>query len=140
MKEILNIVIPFAPVPKARARSVITKHNKIRHYTPNKTKTFEHSISVFARQVIKEPFICPIRLNCTFYIETPKSWSKKKRSEAMEGRILPTSRPDLDNYVKSVLDGLNEILYKDDSQVIEISARKKYNGHGSCSIKAEGLL
>ena len=140
MREILNIVIPFAPVAKARARSVITKHNKIRHYTPQKTKVFENAISVFARQVIKKPYVCPIRLNCTFYIETPKSWSKKKRLEALEGRILPTSRPDLDNYVKAVLDGLNEILYNDDSQVIEISARKKYNGHGSCTILAEGHL
>jgi len=33
-------------------------------------------------------------------------------------------RGDLDNYVKTVLDGLNGIAWKDDSQVVKITAVK----------------
>jgi Holliday junction resolvase RusA-like endonuclease len=37
-----------------------------------------------------------------------------------------TSRPDLDNIVKSILDGLNGVIFEDDAVVAEIVASKKY--------------
>lgn len=37
------------------------------------------------------------------------------------------SRPDVDNIVKAILDGLNGIVYADDTQVAELVASKKYD-------------
>ena len=37
-----------------------------------------------------------------------------------------TSRPDVDNLVKPVFDSMNGILYKDDSQIVELKVRKEY--------------
>ena len=42
------------------------------------------------------------------------------------GEELPTKKPDLDNVLKAVLDGLNGIAFVDDSQVVAITVRKKY--------------
>lgn len=37
------------------------------------------------------------------------------------------SRPDIDNYIKFVMDCLNGIIYKDDSQVVHVEATKIYS-------------
>lgn len=36
------------------------------------------------------------------------------------------TRPDLDNIIKALLDGMNGIVYTDDSQVVAINASKRY--------------
>lgn len=41
------------------------------------------------------------------------------------GLIEATVKPDLDNVSKSILDALNEIAYKDDSQVISLWITKE---------------
>ncbi|HHK41746.1 MAG TPA: RusA family crossover junction endodeoxyribonuclease, partial [Planctomycetaceae bacterium] len=41
-------------------------------------------------------------------------------------RVPHTSRPDLDNLVKSTKDALNGLAWRDDSQVVELSAGKCY--------------
>lgn len=46
----------------------------------------------------------PTSLHLIFYIEMPKSWSKKKRAE-MLGKPH-TSKPDFDNLAKAVCDAL----------------------------------
>ena len=57
-------------------------------------------------------------LDISFFIPMPKSWSKKKRSE-MAG-TPHKQRPDLDNYIKGLLDALLE----EDWKVWRVSARK----------------
>ena len=57
-------------------------------------------------------------LDICFFIPMPKSWSKKKRS-AMAG-TPHKQRPDLDNYIKGLLDALLE----EDCKVWRLSARK----------------
>ena len=42
-------------------------------------------------------------------------------------RTPHTSRPDLDNLVKSVSDGLNGVAFRDDSQITELRAIKQYH-------------
>ena len=66
----------------------------------------------------------PVEVLVTAYIEPPKSWSKKKRETAY-GKPH-TKKPDADNIVKSVLDGLNGIAYNDDSQVFHEDGKKFY--------------
>ena len=52
--------------------------------------------------------------------------SKKKLADALQGVILPAKRPDLDNYVKMVLDACESVVYIDDKQVVRLRASKVY--------------
>ncbi|WP_332834903.1 RusA family crossover junction endodeoxyribonuclease [Clostridium perfringens] len=38
----------------------------------------------------------------------------------------PTKKPDVDNIAKIILDSLNGVAYKDDSQIVDIRIIKKY--------------
>lgn len=73
-----------------------------------------------------------IRMELNMYFAVPKSYSKKRRKDCIEGVERPAKKPDCDNVIKNICDGLNpkgEIFkgaYKDDVQVIEIICRKFY--------------
>ena len=45
----------------------------------------------------------------------------------LNNEIRPTVKPDVDNVVKSVLDALNKLIYKDDSQVTDLLVHKYYS-------------
>ena len=55
-----------------------------------------------------------------------QSFSKGKRADALEGRILPQTKPDLDNIAKIFLDALNGILWDDDRSVTGLTVTKSY--------------
>ena len=55
----------------------------------------------------------------------PKSWSKKRRIEALDSFV--TVKPDVDNITKFFLDVLNQIAYHDDSQIAKVYAQKTYS-------------
>ena len=44
-------------------------------------------------------------------------------------------KPDCDNIAKAVLDALNGLAYKDDSQVTELTVRKLYAEEGSVGVR-----
>ena len=56
----------------------------------------------------------------------PKSWSKTKQQDALMHRVRPTTKPDADNVLKQ-LDALNEVCWRDDSQIVEATVRKFYS-------------
>ncbi|MCZ0853544.1 RusA family crossover junction endodeoxyribonuclease, partial [Brevibacillus laterosporus] len=55
------------------------------------------------------------------------SGSKRKKENAEKGRLRPVTKPDVDNYVKGVKDALNHLIYKDDSQVVDLKVSKFYS-------------
>ena len=56
----------------------------------------------------------------------PASWSAKKRTQALAGDIRPAKKPDSDNVIKAVCDGMNGVVWRDDVQAVEGSWRKVY--------------
>jgi Holliday junction resolvase RusA-like endonuclease len=63
----------------------------------------------------------PIRLEVDFFLERPKTVKVKDRP-------LPIVPPDLDKLLRGVGDGIGQsgVIWGDDSQIVEISARKFY--------------
>jgi Holliday junction resolvase RusA-like endonuclease len=51
------------------------------------------------------------------------------RKKDPEGRMLKVTRPDIDNVVKSILDGMREV-WSDDSVVCDVRAEKYYAAKG----------
>lgn len=68
----------------------------------------------------------PVRVQIIAYKKIPKSYTKKQIAAIREGQTFPTSKPDLDNIIKILLDGLNGVAYKDDTQVIYVAAKKVF--------------
>lgn len=105
--------IPMVPVAKGRPR-----FGNGRTFTPKKTKDAENLIQAVVKKQFKlKPFDGPLRVEVVFMFERPKS-SKNE---------YPIVRPDLDNIFKLVADALNGILWKDDSQIIELASMKIYD-------------
>lgn len=70
-----------------------------------------------------------------FYMPMPKSWSKKKKAELFNKPHK--QKPDIDNLVKGVMDA----LFKEDSHVHTIYAKKTWANHGSISfISGDNLV
>ena len=63
----------------------------------------------------------------TAYFAIPNSKSKAEKKRMSWGIVRPTKKPDIDNLIKSVLDSLNGIAYKDDSQIVTVVAEKFYS-------------
>ena len=107
-------------------------------YTPDKTRNYETMIWLkFKEKYKNEPSDKPMKAIIVFMFEPPKSLSAKKREKLLLEAY--TKRPDLDNLVKSVLDGLNGIAYVDDNQITDIDARKAYGLFDSIYIELEEI-
>ena len=115
------------PVAKGRARAFI-RAGHIGHYTPEKTVAYETMVKLVAQQAMRggDPITGPVSLVVRAFMTIPASWSQKKQREAAVDVIKPTSKPDLDNMVKAIKDGVNGVVWRDDSQVTFLTAIKRY--------------
>lgn len=131
----LHLEILGKPHTKQSVRSkIIHKAGKSRvmHYKDSKVKAEEKSIKVQISSQLPfgfEPMSNPISLDVTFIFELPKS-TKKELKEAVEkgGNIyFRDKKPDLvDNLMKGLCDAMNNVVYDDDSRIVEVSSRKIY--------------
>ena len=103
---IFQLFIPGNPVPKGRPR--LGKHGNV--YTPAKTKSYEEYIGWKYKEADGILFDGEIGIRLIFVRETKH-------------------RVDLDNLIKSILDGLNRVAWDDDSQIIFLEAALTFNKH-----------
>lgn len=124
----LQFPIDAPPVPKGRP-----KFSKIggfvRTYTPRKTSDYETIVRETARQAMgpTEVLETPVAVYLYIRLPIPKSYSKKRIAACLTGLERPTKKPDIDNLAKSVLDGLNGTVYKDDGQIVSLHVTKVYS-------------
>jgi Holliday junction resolvase RusA-like endonuclease len=82
---------------------------------------------LFKHQPLK-PLTCPLGIRIDAYLKVPKSYPKYKKAQCLEGAVLPTKTPDLDNIVKGILDRMQKCGYfKDDKQFCALHATKRYD-------------
>ena len=120
-------VVTGKPVGKGRPRAS-TRGGFVRMYTDAKTLGYEAAIADEAARAMSgaEPFETPMQMQVSCYYPIPKSWPKKIKQEAIDEERFPNVKPDLDNVVKAVLDALNGVVYRDDAQVVNLVATKRY--------------
>jgi Holliday junction resolvase RusA-like endonuclease len=123
----ISFTVPGQPVAKARPR-ISTRGGMVRTFTPAKTVGFEGRVAFAAQEAMRGRNLIegPVSLSVTVLLPIAQSWSGKKKLAAQSGNLRPCSRPDLDNYVKAVCDGCNMVVWKDDSQVVNLTASKAY--------------
>ena len=97
---------------KSLGRAVITSDNK--HLKPWRQQVTETAMSLQADAI---PDDRPVEVILDFYFARPKSAKK---------RVGMTVKPDIDKLIRAILDGIMGVLFRDDSQVVSVHARKHY--------------
>ena len=129
------------PVGKQRARYV-KRGNFVQAYTPEKTRTYESLIKEKAIEAMgsSEPLETPVTLYLYIRVPMPKSYSKKRIEACLNGSEQPIKKPDASNILKSVEDGMNGVVYKDDSQIVNIHVTKVYSSEAGVDICVKECL
>jgi Holliday junction resolvase RusA-like endonuclease len=130
----LAFFVPGEPVAKGRPRFVRATG---RTFTPAKTANYEGVVADAASKAMdgREPFDGPLRVTIRATFLVPQSWSQKRKREA----VWKVSRPDVENVTKACLDALNSIVYRDDAQVVELTAQKKYGPIAGLTVSIEPI-
>lgn len=117
-----------APVGKRRPK-FSTIHGYAQAIKPKEDAIYENLVKLsFQSNKPQEYrlFEKPIKIKIEAYFAIPKSFSKKKINMAVEGVINPQTKPDADNIAKIICDALNNVAYKDDTQIVELTVVKRY--------------
>ena len=110
------------PVPQGSMK-VINGH--ILHSQGSALAVWRSTVALSARFAGAKPVEGAIGIEIVFRVRRPKTVK----------RDYPTVAPDLDKYIRGVLDALTGIAYLDDSQVIDIKAEKVYSDMAGADIK-----
>lgn len=130
--DVITIRLAGVPEGKGRARSTLIKPRGkpafISNYTPANTRRYESNLKFVAQETMgdRAPLEGPLKVCVFAAFPVPASWSKKKQAAALAGLIRPTTKPDADNLMK-VLDALNQVVWRDDSQIVDGFVRKLYS-------------
>lgn len=121
--ESIKFTLDLLPQAKQRARSSFGGN----HYTPQKTKAFEAAVATYARieknlQGFDTLENVPISLEIICHLPIPASKIKK-----LKEKYWHYIKPDCSNLAKAIEDGMNGIIYKDDSQIARLVVEKRYS-------------
>lgn len=126
----INFVVEGDPIGKGRPR--VTRQGNFTHtYTPAKTKNYEKLIqnTFLSKYTFNDILHGAIEANIIAYFPIPQSLSKKKQNELLYNYEKHTKKPDIDNVVKTIFDGLNNLAFEDDSNIIKLTAEKLYSNN-----------
>jgi Holliday junction resolvase RusA-like endonuclease len=135
----VSFEVPGEPRGKGRPRATI-RAGHVAVYTDAKTRSEEGAIRMIASAAMRgrPPYEGAVSLYMVAYRSIPASFSKAKRKAALRGELFPTSRPDFDNYSK-MADALNEIVWRDDSQVVRAKVLKLYSDRPRLVIEVRAM-
>lgn len=139
-KKTLSFRVPGEAVAKGRGRAMVG-NGRVRVYTPSKTRGYENLVRTIAGDAMgaSPPFSGAIGVDVTVVLPIPKSFSKRKQAAAYFGDLLPVKRPDIDNLCKSVLDGMNGIVFLDDAQICRLQVTKLYGRISGAAVRVFDL-
>lgn len=124
----ISLNIPTEPVPKLRPRFSVIR-GRVHTHTPYKTKEYENRIAAAYLEKskgFKFDKNVPLDVQIVFGMPIPKSTTKKKRTDMINGLYGHTVKPDCDNLAKAILDALNGIAWHDDAQITHLNVSKSY--------------
>ena len=122
MSDTLKVFIPGKPEPLRRHRTAVRGRRAIQYDPPenkaNKALIQSYASIAMARQGVRGPYQCPLRVEFFFCFERPKSARR---------RLFPSVKPDVDNLQKLVMDALNGVVWQDDALIVQAEAYELYD-------------
>lgn len=121
----IRLTIPGTPVAKGTGK--IDARGKFARLVPNqKTVNFENLVKLCASELNAEPIEGPIRVHIEAY------WPMKGQplKNGYRPRMPKATKPDADNLSKSVLDGMEGVLFPHDAAVVDLRVLKWHSAQG----------
>ena len=144
MAQAVMFHVPGKPQGKARARTFYDgRAGRSISVTPEHTVLYENLIKEMYLQAaggIQTQRGIPILLRIIARFEPPKSAAKKEKLAMLDGKVFPLKKPDIDNIVKVVADALNGVAYHDDTQVVQVIAKKVYSALDGLDVTVEEYI
>lgn len=121
----MNLILDLAPMPCPRPR--IAVRGKFAHaYYPAAYKTWKEAAAEEIRKALPPahvPFDTAVVISCVFNVGRPKSTK------------LEAPKPDIDNYLKSLLDAMTAAeVWTDDKHVVRATALKRWDAANSIAV------
>lgn len=129
MSHELKLVIQGNPVPASRPVFSSRGHGK-RAFIAPKYRAYKNGIEVdywdkyHNRQLFERGI--PLLAKIYVYRSIQKGLSKVEYARRANHEVMPTVKPDLDNYIKAIQDGLKRAWF-DDGQIVGYNSRKFYD-------------
>lgn len=115
------------PKPCPRPRVALRGRVPVAYYPADYQKWKEAARGALAFE--GPPIEGPLRVYLSFQVERPKTTK------------LPAPKPDIDNYVKSMLDAMTAAgVWEDDTQVVQVQAEKMWGARDAIYIEIERLV
>ena len=135
MTFMVTFKVEANPIGKGRPKFA-RRGNFVSAYTPTKTRDYEDLIKDAARKAMGSTELLETPVTVAIYITVPipKSYSIKRIKACLSGSERPIKKPDIDNVAKCFLDAMNEIVYKDDTQVLNLHIKKVYGTIGMVEV------
>ncbi|MBM7634054.1 RusA family crossover junction endodeoxyribonuclease [Geomicrobium sediminis] len=128
VKQDISFTIYGEPVAQGRPRAGRDRKGNVQMYDPLKSRDYKQYVKLAAAEHRPSKLLSgELELVVDVYRQIPKSLAKYKRALAIEGKLRPITKPDVDNYVKGIKDGLSGIIWEDDKQVVDLTVRKWYS-------------
>jgi len=132
---VIAFTVPGIPAPQGSMRAFMRKGARFPVVTSDNRnlKPWRQSVAFAAVDACpdRELWQGPVSIGVVFYLPRPKSLPKRVE--------YPTKKPDCDKLARGILDALTGILWRDDSQVVEMAARKLYGDPPRAEIEVEEL-
>lgn len=99
--------------------------NHVKTYDPQKKEKDQYRWQIKS-QFRNDPLGVPVCVIIKFFLPIPKATSRVKKREMIADVFHHQKKPDIDNLAKFVLDCMNGIVFKDDSQIYRLYLEKMY--------------
>lgn len=157
MEEVVDLTVETNPIhrielfgePQALPRPRTSWKSKQRHYNPasKELKAFKEAVKATIPQTTMG-FVYPkgvaVSLTLICYMKRPNTdFTNGQRGMGRLKAMLPWTRPqvpDIDNLAKFALDGLNNLMYEDDRQVVKLLVLKLLDNDAECQGRTVVLI
>ena len=127
MPKSITFEIPGKPLAKQRHRKAASG----RMYTPKETVNYEDFIKYIYLELKKRLwFEKYVWIGFQAYFKIPKNTSRKRALLMLDNVIEHDKKPDADNLLKIIMDGLKGAAYSEDAKVTKILESCKYYTEG----------
>lgn len=120
----VSFFVPGVPVPQGSKRHV---SRDVLVESARMLGPWRSTVTLAARQAHRGPIVDgPVRVSCEFVFPWPKRWHRTNGEVKDDAPVRHATRPDADKLARAALDSLTGVVFRDDGQVCDLHATKRY--------------